>query len=297
MNKIVKYCLFAFYLCLSSSLFAQGFISEGKLWRIGSQVYVEPCCRLANIAFKFKGDSVINDKTYVKLLKSEDESLSKWTLYELWRETIDMKIYRRHLFQQTEKLLYDFSFVKGDTIDAGFATFKVDSVPTKLWGGKMRKHWYLNPVHAEGDSVKEWYKTLWVEDVGQIDYFPFNFSGAVGATSYLLCFQENGQQVYQNPKYNTCFYTSAINIKNPVSEFKVYPNPVSGELFIQPISNTEEVYTLEMYSVKGELVKTECLEPGSNLHRIETGSFQNGIYILRLISDSGKYAEEKIIKE
>jgi hypothetical protein len=296
MNPIVKCCLIACFLSFSGGLFAQSFISEDKLWRYSSTVYVEPCCRFANTALRFQGDSIINDTTYNKLYSSEDEFLLKWKLYGLWRETKDMKIYSRHLFWQTEELLYDFSFVKGDTLNAGFTTFKVDSVLTKLWGGKMRKHWYLNPVHAEGDTVKEWYKTLWIEDVGQIEYFPFNVSGAVGATTRLLCFQENGQQVYQNPEYNTCFYTSLSDIPNPIKGFKVYPNPVSGELFIQPSSNNDEGFTIEMYSVKGELIKTECLEADSSLHRIDTSSLRNGIYILRLISDSGKYDEKVIVK-
>jgi hypothetical protein len=83
----------------------------------------------------------------------------------------------------------------------------------------------------------------------------------------------------------------------PDKGFKVYPNPVSGKLFVQQTSNIDEVFTLEMYSVKGELLKTECLEPGSMLHRIDTSWLRNGIYILRLISDSGKYDEKVIVKE
>jgi hypothetical protein len=86
-------------------------------------------------------------------------------------------------------------------------------------------------------------------------------------------------------------------IKNDQPIFKCFPNPISSEVFIQSSSDTEEAYTLEMYSVKGELVKTECLEPGSTLHRIDTSSLRNGVYILRLISDSGKYDEKVIVKE
>ena len=297
MNSILKYCLIAFYLSLSCNLFAQGFISEAKLWRYGAKIFSEPCCGHRNDAFKFMGDSIINDTVYVKLYTTTDEFLGKWQLYGLWRETNDMKIYKRHLFYQTEELLYDFSFVKGDTLNVGFDTFKVDSVLTKLWGGKLRKHWYLYPVHAEGDTIREWYKTLWVEGVGQINYFPSNVGVNYGAKLFLLCFEENGQQVYQNPEYNTCFYTSLDDIPNPDKGFKVYPNPVLGELFIQANSNTTEAYTLEMYSAKGELVKTECLESRSNLHRIDVSSLRNGIYILRLISASGKYVEKVIIKE
>jgi len=55
--------------------------------------------------------------------------------------------------------------------------------------------------------------------------------------------------------------------------------------------------TLELYSVKGELVNTECLEGGSNLHRIDVSSLKSGVYVVRLISASGRYSEEVVIKK
>jgi len=297
MNKILKYCLIAFYLSLSCNLFAQGFISEAKLWRYGAKIFSEPCCGHRNDAFKFMGDSIIDDTAYVKLYTTTDEFLGKWQLDGLWRETNDMKIYTRDLFYQTEELLYDFSLVEGDTFNVGFATLKVDSVLTKLWGGKLRKHWYLYPVHAVGDTIREWNKTLWIEDVGQINYFPSNVGTNYGSKLFLLCFDENNQQIYHNPEYNTCFYTSLNDIPKPEKGFKVYPNPVSGELFVQMNSPIGKPYTLELYSIKGELIRTECLEAGSMLCRIDTGSLRNGIYILRLISDSGNYDEKVIVKK
>jgi hypothetical protein len=112
-----------------------------------------------------------------------------------------------------------------------------------------------------------------------------------------MCFTENGQQVYQNQEYNTCFCTSVINIKNPGSELKVYPNPGSGEWFVQPSKLVDEGFTLEMYSVKGELVRSECVEGGNNPYLLNVSSLKNGIYLLRMISGSGKFANEVIIKE
>ena len=306
MKSIIKYILIILFSCNACSLFAQNFISENKLWRYGVTISGDPQNPFhRNEAFRFKGDTVINDTTYNKLYISEDEFLLKWKFYRLWRETKDNKIYERkpnyYPPYKIEELMYDFNLAKNDTFIAlgiGIGiSLKVDSVLSKLWGGKLRKHWYLYPVHAEEDTIKEWYKTLWVEGVGQINYFPSNVGVNYGAKLFPLCFEENGQQVYQNPDYNTCFYTSLNDIPNLDKGFKVYPNPVSGELFIQPSSNTEEAFTLEMYSVKGELVKTECLEQGSTLHRIDVSSLRNGIYILRLISSSGKYDEKVIIKE
>lgn len=262
------------------------FIAENKLWRIGAKIYSEPCCGHRNEAYRFQGDSIINDTIYSKLYMSTEEFPVIWQLYGLWRETKGEKIFKRDLNNHTESLMYDFSLVSGDTFKPSIFTLKVDSVLTINLGGKLRKHWYLN--HVSGDKF---YSTVWIEGIGETSSLKF------GALSFLLCFSENGQLVYQNPEYNTCFYTSSINIQNPTKELKVYPNPVSGELFVQLTTNIDENYTLELYSVKGELVKKECLDAGSNLYRVDMSSLRNGIYILRMISDSGKYSEEVIIKE
>jgi len=77
----------------------------------------------------------------------------------------------------------------------------------------------------------------------------------------------------------------------------VFPNPVSAELFVKSSGGFEEDYTLELFSVKGELVKTECLEGGNSLNRIDVSSLKSGVYVVRLISASGRYFEEMIIKE
>jgi hypothetical protein len=75
---------------------------------------------------------------------------------------------------------------------------------------------------------------------------------------------------------------------------KVYPNPISSDIFIEG-NFTEKEYTLELYSIKGELIKTECFQGGSNSFKMDMRSLKSGSYILRIISE-GKYAEELIIK-
>ncbi|MGE5448667.1 MAG: T9SS type A sorting domain-containing protein, partial [Bacteroidales bacterium] len=54
---------------------------------------------------------------------------------------------------------------------------------------------------------------------------------------------------------------------------------------------------LELYSVNGELIKTVCLEGSINHYRIDVRNLKSGIYLIRLLSPEGKYAEEVIIKK
>lgn len=296
MRKLFQYCLILVCIIISNNLFSQSFISENKLWRIVFQSYSDPCCINVSSALKFKGDSVINDTIYTKLLRSKDESLEKWTFSGLWRETKDKKVFGRNfLFYEHETLMYDFSLEKNDTFKTQGLTFIVDSVLSKPWGGKLRKHWYLNTYRAENDSADKFYSTLWIEDVGKIGTFTQNINGGSGA-DYLLCFSEDGQIVYQNPQFNTCFLTSTESISRAGKEYKVYPNPASSELLIEGNFHKEEL-VLELYSTKGELVKAECMEGGETRYRIDIKTLKSGIYFLRVHSTKGKYLEEVIVKK
>lgn len=289
MKPIIRYCLVVICLSMPEYLFSQNFISEAKVWRIGAKIYSEPCCGHRNDAFRFQGDSTINDTTYVKLYESTDEFLTNWQLFGIWRETLDQKVYQRNYYGE-EILMYNFSLVKNDTFRTANITFKVDSVLTKNWGGKLRKHWYLNPVSGD-----DFHRTVWIEGVGQSNGLNHNINGTVGATPFLLCFSENGQLVYQNPEYNTCFYTSAAKMNNALPKLKVYPNPALNELFVQASQGINEDCKLELFSLKGELLKTLCLDSGTNLYRLDIAEFKSGTYTLRLVSDSAKYDENQVI--
>lgn len=303
MKTIFKYLLFAIFLSLSASLFAQNFIKENKLWRLGSQLCPEdmlgPNCTWYNQAYKFQGDSVINDTIYVKLMEATDESLSNWNLQALWRETDDKKIFIRSKndHSPTEYMYYDFSLEKGDTLQLLYGrAFVVDSVSTKMWGGKMRKHWYLNLPHAEGDSVKPRYSTTWIEDVGQVDCFLLSTKGYNG-WNYMFCFYEDGKQVYNNPEFNTCFYTSAREISVQPEKFKVFPNPVSDRLFIARNQSGIGDTTIEFYSPTGVLIRKECVDSDTNPFMLNLQGMTPGSYVVRIIPESGPPEEKVIVKK
>lgn len=251
-------------------------------------------------------DTTINGKLYHKLYNSEDTIFTEKELCGGIREE-DKKVYfyaldsltypREGTIPDTEYLLYDFSLKVGDMITRDNyrvgAPLSVSHIDSILIGTEYRKSIIFDYDYS--------YEMSWIEGIGSlrgiITVTAPRLTGG-GDSNNLICFRQNNEILYHNRGYgNDCFYTSLNDIPNPKIGFKVYPNPVSGELFIQPNSNIDESFSLEIYSVKGELIKTECLEPRRNLHRIDTSSLRNGIYIVRLISDSGKYDEKVIVKE
>jgi hypothetical protein len=306
-NKIkqMRKTLYVLLLFTTLGTNAQTFVTTNKLWST-MKGPVSGCKSFYCESYftKFSGDTLIAGIHYSKVLRSEDQQMQKWITEGFIREDSNQKVYYRDTIAKQECLLYNFGCNAGDTLrlNCGCSKtgFLVDSIRTFAVDGIPRKYFYLTYLEMKTQEI-------WIEGIGSTMGI-LNGGGwghcvtGGGMGEALLCFFEGGIKKYQSPEFpNYCYLSPEIinGIKSgkAIAQFKVYPNPVSDELLIQPSSNTEEGYTLEMYSVKGELVKTECMEAGITFHRIDASSLRNGIYILRLISDSGKYDEKVIIKE
>lgn len=285
--KHIKDIILLLFLSISSIVIVHGqsLIVPGKTWiylladdNPESKPNNDECLRIG-------GDTLISNMNYYKLIYSLGCDESNWRTKGFIRETEDSLVYYCENYSSAQELLlYDFGIKVGDSVYTTPTTSRLDSLGKTNKGQKI---YYLSGPYNRKDR--------WIEGVGSETGLLMEL--VTGGSQIFSCCLLNGEELYHNPNYSACFYTSTISNKNSDRELKVYPNPVSRELFIQPTSNIEEGFTLEMYSVKGKLVKTECMEAGSTLHQIDTSSLRNGIYILRLISASGKYDEKVIIKE
>jgi|GEM_PF-2383528 len=280
-------------------------LSTDKLWSTmkGPMFECPTSFFCASNFTKLEGDTLIDDHQYLKALCSVDEYMQNWRNCGLIREDSNHQVYFRDYGEIKERLIYNFNCKPGEIIHLETTCsgdYLVDSIVTKIDLGTKRRHIYLNYISFRVTHEE------WIEGVGS--KWGILSSGGegnclIGSQAHaLLCYFEKNKKMYQSNEFpNYCYINpeiiNGIAPAKTVSQFKVYPNPVSDELFLQPISNIDEGYTLELYSVKGELVKTECLDAGMNLYRIDVNSLRNGIYILRLISATGKYDEEIILKE
>ena len=264
----------------------------------------DPYSYLKSSWYKIGNDTTINDIAYKNLLKSTDPEHKQWIGSGCFRQDGD-RVY--FLNSGREMLLYDFGMAVGDIMESAiiegfFYASRLDSVGDITLQNTVRKIYYLTEYPASYPDTKK--GEVWIEGIGSITNGLLRqtmFGLTVGGWHdyQLLCFYQNEILNYKSEKYENCFYDIVEGIVpgKTISKVQAYPNPVLNELYIQDRLNIEEGYTLELYSVKGELVKTECLEGGSNLHRIDVSSLKSGVYVVRLISASGRYFEEVIIKE
>jgi hypothetical protein len=63
---------------------------------------------------------------------------------------------------------------------------------------------------------------------------------------------------------------------------RVYPNPAHGELFIAPPADGLKPFTAQLYSVAGQLLRSQTT--GTGTLRMDIRDVQPGVYFLRLVA-------------
>lgn len=77
--------------------------------------------------------------------------------------------------------------------------------------------------------------------------------------------------------------------KRPVTSFKIYPNPVQQELFLELENNEVEIGLISIFTITGKLVKEVKMENLSNRQAINVQDLNNGLYILTIRLDGTQY--------
>jgi hypothetical protein len=288
MIKISKYCLIAICLFMSSQAFSQNFISEKKLWSV---VYIgssgDPWVKTS--CFRFSGDTILNQRHYFKLYGSEDENGEKWILRGLWFEENNF-IYSYWIPTKQTTLVYDFNIVEGDSFQINeYSWIFVDSIRTLEWGGKLRKHWFFSS-HKDAYFDSDKY-TVWIEGVGQTGLLTRSSeNGITGAFNHLLCFSENGEQVYQNPDYSSCWIntTSAPSVESQKDMIELFQLDDGN---IQLKLSKETSGELFLYTIDGkQVLKMSVKEPDSRFCAPTTG-----ILFYRFISKKDEVNSGRIV--
>jgi len=81
---------------------------------------------------------------------------------------------------------------------------------------------------------------------------------------------------------------------NSIENLKIFPNPSNGHITISNINNIE-LKTIEVYSVLGKLVKQVQLTQNSSKINLDLSKFNNGIYLVKLLSNNGVSKIEKLL--
>ncbi len=276
------------------------FPDSGAIWNCAHFSYSQQDTMYSQ--YGIIGDTIFDSTPYHKLYLLGDTSLNilNATFVGAIREE-SKKIFFRYNYCQHEILLYDFTKQVGDSIHSLFSEFEILScdsttdyngiianIDSTLINGTYRKVYHIDP----------WYPD-WIEGIGSLagllNPIPPQITGF--DTWELVCFKKNGDVLYLNPNYNTCFpliVGIAENIITSNNGIKIYPNPVTDISTIEFIGN--EFKYLTFYNISGQIINRYEI---SNLKTIQLNKndFITGLIFYKIETIEGQYITGKIIFE
>jgi cyanophycinase-like exopeptidase len=81
---------------------------------------------------------------------------------------------------------------------------------------------------------------------------------------------------------------------NKELKMRCYPNPTSNQIIIE---NSNEIFTIELYSINGEMLLNKQYTRGNYTQQLNLDTFSKGVYFLHLTDKTNKSYYAKIIKE
>ncbi|MBO7493313.1 MAG: T9SS type A sorting domain-containing protein [Bacteroidales bacterium] len=192
---------------------------------------------------QLEGDTVVDDMHYKKVMRKISSEAPYWhgsteeySLYGLIREEPEGKVFYQPIDQDTVYLLYDFGMNVGDTASMHWCQLpnpsneviiRIDSINTQYIAGIERRVYYVSSKSMVPNAEWRWLNT-WIEGIGATEglLYSCHVTAAGGITLHeLLCYHENGDLMYMNPNYDTCF----VDTNNTPVEFA----PVGAEWYYE----------------------------------------------------------------
>jgi hypothetical protein len=285
--------------CTTVSKKTDFIVNEGVIWS-GMNIYKDLSGKdsVASYHIRLNGDTVINDKTYIKIWQSVDSLARYWQIHGLIREE-NKKTWYHFLGDDgyADYLLYDFSLEKGETrlmasVDSPwfYESCKVTEVDSVLIDGVKRLRIQL--VNMSNQEI------TWIEKIGSLKGILNSFYADGNENKQLLCVTENNNQIYSNTLYPNCYYTPnslLVNIQRPLCEgIAIYPNPVSNKLYVDNKNGKQVKLQIILFDVNGHIIYSKNVSDLYNV--IDFSTIPDGLYFIQIITDNS-VVNEKIIKQ
>lgn len=247
-------------------------------------------------------DTIIENILYKKLMSRIIRQIDTIIVFAsgIREDSINQLVYIKEPYNP-EKLIYSFDHVVGDTISKD-TSFYGDACQIRFvksigaydfngFGGKKIE--ICDTLYHLRPPFEKWevFTDFWFEGIGSFrSVFDLYYIGNLPTENpELLCFWNNGNQIYQNPQWDVCEYAiiTAIDDNLTKTDIKVYPNPTSARLEIVTLSKIKEIWLFDIYG--NFLFSTSIID-------IDISNLKNGVYILRIITESNEIINREIIK-
>jgi len=245
------------------------------------------------------GDTVINQKNYLKIWETENSLMIDWYMIGYAREDTNGDVYFKRYSE--EGLAYKFDVSVGDTFTMNnpfhMLTFTaeilaIDTVnvePSNLDRKRIKLSEYNSTWSGE---------EYWIEGVGSIAGIIWSGNDVVPLTGeelYSLCQWEYDFLVYSNPEWNSCFITvSTEEIQEDAPGIIIQSNPLTDQSIVSIKFLDGKNLSIDIHDIFGKLVQTYPVDQDSKivLHRSQ---FKSSLYIVSLNDGNKTIAREKLL--
>jgi hypothetical protein len=129
---------------------------------------------------------------------------------------------------------------------------------------------------------------------------PFNYAWSNGATTDSISGLAQGTYYVTVTDQSNCLYVDSGTVQfingiqdEVLTNVRVYPNPAKGMVYIENTNPADNIKQPQVYDMQGRLITTYMVRTGSSIQLYFDNAAQ-GVYYVRLTSDSGKSMVSKI---
>ena len=202
-------------------------------------------------------------------------------------------------YHQQDYPLYDFSLSKGDSFYDCFESsfsfnneeyyYHVSDIDAVNLGGVSRKR--ITFIHDLWLGSRD----QWIEGMGSVNglfYGKESVPISDGSNKYFVCFTQNDELIYLNPRYSECpvpQFNAIPEVKtNPL---RVFPNPMKSTATIQ---SNQPLQSIQIYDISGILLHKQACN-GKLQTTINRQSLSQGSYFIKIALQTGETLIEKLI--
>lgn len=295
MKRTFTLCTLSLFLLSTSAIFAQvSLLNEDLRWNMIFHGWGPT----HSYTIKFEGDTLLNNQVFKKVYYSYDSLNLDWVFADLYiREDDQERVYTRDNYEESERLVFDFSVTVGQTIDwlsfEGCPVEVTDVQQIEYPDGVSRKTITLTYPDIFSGGTRT---TQWIEGLGNNEVGPLYSGGGVICTTdwtrWLLCAYNDGE-IFHGLEQSSCF---VVDVDDLLLEegIQVYPNPTSGKLQLDITATGLQMEQVSLYNAMGQNIAV-ALQYGP-LTELDMTSLPEGIYYLKVAFDNGQFSMNKILK-
>ena len=283
-------------------------LSGAKWTEVIEYDYNYPIIEYQYFSYVLQGDTVIDDilRSKLHLIPRTSTDTDIVGFIHIQDSTVFYRGVTRNayyplcdVYHQQDYPLYDFSLSIGDSFfDCSASMHYVDwdyysvlDVDAVNLGGIGRKRITLAWTWEEQQYIRD----QWIEGMGSVNglfYGKEAIRRSDGSNKYFVCFTQNDELIYLNPRYSDCQGLSFKAIPEvKTNPLRIFPNPMKSTATVQ---SDYPLQSVQIYDISGVLLYKQTCK-GELQTTINKQSLLQGSYFIKVILQTGETQIEKLI--